>query len=527
MIHLLAPGDQQATANLVASALARSCGQDLLRPSGFAELRDAAAPGSAWVLIDPRPEWTAAVARLLQARHKLLVFGHISAPLAELLQMRCEPLSPALQAAAACAPAPSFASSESAARVVYSPQAVQRIAGHAPAVAERALRRYDFTDEWNNLGYGAIASDDSPWALAQLAQLRPEHQLASVEANGQTLSAYAGLWTGAESSLLWFNRSAGPIDSQEWRLVEDFLSCHRPDELPCWPVLAEVPQGFDAAVSMRLDCDEDIESARALWKTYQEQQVPFSLALHSKVLADPAQRRLPREVLAAGGALLSHTATHAPDWGGSYAAAFEEGQTSAAAIREATGASVRYAVSPFHQTPVYARLGLADAGYSGCIGGIIRNDFDFLMARAGVPPGSATGFIGHSQQCMLHGDCMLADGDPLRIFKQAFDMACAGGAFFGYLDHPFSERYQYGWTDEAQRIAAHVDLIAHMRRRGRVLFANEQQCMDFLWDRAQTRVQAEPEGFRITLPATPRTPWAIQLRYRGQSLPVPAGGLLS
>ncbi len=66
-----------------------------------------------------------------------------------------------------------------------------------------------------------------------------------------------------------------------------------------------------------------------------------------------------------------------------------------------------------------------------------------------------------------------------------------------------------------------------MRRQGRVLFANEQQCMDFLLDRAQTRVQAEAEGFRITPPATPRTPWAIQLRYRGQSLPVPTGGLLS
>ena len=147
------------------------------------------------------------------------------------------------------------------------------------------------------------------------------------------------------------------------------------------------------------------------------------------------------------------------------------------------------------------------------------------MARAGVPPASGTGFIGHSQQCMLHGDCLLEDDEPMKIFKQAFDLACEGGAFFGYLDHPFSERYQYGWLTETQRASAHAQLIQHMRQRGRVLFANEDQAMDFLHDRAHTRIQATPEGFLVVRPQA-ASPWPLQVRYKGQSLCIEREGLV-
>src|SRR5690606_27172436 len=112
---------------------------------------------------------------------------------------------------------------------------------------------------------------------------------------------------------------------------------------------------------------------------------------------------------------------------------------------------VPYAVSPFHQSPQYALEALCDVGYSGCIGGIIRNDPEFLLARGGELAGFPVGFIGHSQQCMLHGDCLLEAGDPLAIYKMAFDQALETRSLFGYLDHPFSERYQYGWVDEESR----------------------------------------------------------------------------
>lgn len=519
MIHVIAPGHRQDAALLVTAALNRSCGLGSASVAHIGQVQPALAhghPGGLWVFIDPREAWAGSISGLLSQRHKLLLLGALPPALAGHLGAQVSPLGEGLVEAARCAPAPTYGTSDSLARIRYEPSIARRIAGRPAPMADRALRRYDFTDEWNNLGYGAVTTDGSPWSLTQQVQLPAGRVLARLVAGDTDAGAYAGLWDDGPASLLWFNRSVGPIDSQEWRLVEDFLSCHRPDALPCQPVLAEVPAGFDAAVTMRLDCDEDVESARALWLLYQAEQVPFSLALHAKVLADPRHHTLPREVLAAGGAILSHTATHAPDWGGSYEAAYTEGSVSAQTILETIGHRVRHAVSPFHQTPVYARHGLADAGYRGCIGGIIRNDPDFLMARAGVPPHGGEGFIGHSQQCMLHGDCMLADGDPLRIFRQAFDEAAAAGAFFGYLDHPFSERYQYGWLTEEQRVNAHRDFIGHMKRAGRVLFAHEDDAMDFLFARAHTRVTPDAAGWRVIRPAG-ESRWDLALRWRGRT----------
>lgn len=520
MIHVIAPGNEQATAQLLVSALQRSCGQGSAALGSFGllqPLRDDHRREDVYVLIHPREEWTQTLIGLLATRTKLLLLGRMTTGLAHHLQVQLAfEWLPRWAEGTLCPPAAAHSTADSTARVRY-PATAPRVAGRAPVLAERAFRRYDHADEWNNLGYGAITADGTCWSLAQHATLRPEHELARVDLGEQPLCAYAGLWNLDRSSLLWFNRAAGPVDSQEWRMVEDFLSCHRPDELPCVPVLAEVPFGFDSAVTMRLDCDEDVESARDLWNLYRAEQVPFSLALHAQVLSDPKHHPLPRELLAHGGAILSHTATHAPNWGGSHEAALGEGRASADIIQNATGHRVRYAVSPFHQTPPYARAGLADAGYQGCIGGIIHNDPDFLMARSGMPPGSGTGFIGHSQQCMLHGDCMLRGDDPLRVFRQAFDMARSGGAFFGYLDHPFSARYAYGWASEAQRVAAHKAFIAYIRTTGgHVFWANADEAMDFLYDRAHIAAWQTGSAWQLNR-TTSFSRWDIACRYRGDT----------
>jgi hypothetical protein len=283
------------------------------------------------------------------------------------------------------------------------------------------------------------------------------------------------------------------------------------------PVLSEIPYGYVAAVTMRLDCDEDVESARTLWQAYKAMNVPFSLAIHARVLKDPKHHELPREILLAGGSLLSHTATHAPDWGGSYEAAYNEGLVSADAIEVATGNRVRYAVSPFHQTPVYARGALADAGYDGCIGGIIRNDYDFLMARSGIPPWGVKGFIGHTQQCMLHGDCMLMGEDPLAIFKDAFELAKLSRTFFGYLDHPFSERYQYGWASECQRVAMHEQFVGYIQQQENVLFMNENDAMDFLHDRASVMIGGTHKGISLKRTIKPKSNYLQSAEYGGET----------
>lgn len=391
-------------------------------------------------------------------------------------------------------------------------------------IASRPLLRYDFTDEWNNLGYGAIRGNGDIWSLAQALRWAPSHAIATVVQEGQALFDYAACWGDA---VLWFNRSVGPVDSAEWLIVEDFLAHAGAPALGCQPVLGEIPAGHGAAATMRLDCDEDIESARSLWETYRNLDVPFSLALHARVIQEGMSPALARDVLESGGSILSHTATHAPDWGGSYEAALREGTVSAEVIEQATGYRVRYAVSPFHQTPDYARAALADAGYAGCIGGIIRNDPDFLMARAGPPPGSAPGFIGHSQQCMLHGDCLLHDGDPLRVFREAFEIARASATFFGYLDHPFSQRYQYGWRNETERMTAHEDFLTWMRKvQPDVLLLNEQQAMDFLNDRSRVAVRDVDGHYLLTLPDIRLSSFDLVVRYAGAEHALGTGGLV-
>lgn len=391
-------------------------------------------------------------------------------------------------------PAPTYGFAQSEASIRYT----SLMARFGLGLWQRPLERFDFTDEWNNLGFGAVRMDDSPWSLAMPVTANPKSALAEVLINNQPALAYSALVDQDNASILWFNRQVGPIDSYEWRLVENFISSHRHETLPCNPVISEIPWGYDAAITMRLDCDEDVESARPLWQAYQEMGVAFSLAVHTSNLNDSRHYPILREMAAAGESILSHTATHAPNWGGNYEAALNEARESASRLQAVTGQPVRHAVSPFHQSPPYALAALADAGYSGCIGGIIRNDPEFLMARGGELADLPKGFIGHSQQCMLHGDCMLAEGDPLAIFKQAFDQALATHTLFGYLDHPFSERYAYGWSDETTRIDRHREFVNYIRSQANnPIFLSEEDALDFLGAKASVSVNLTRKGFTL------------------------------
>ncbi|MEB0136043.1 polysaccharide deacetylase family protein [Actimicrobium sp. CCC2.4] len=414
-------------------------------------------------------------------------------------------------------PAPAYGLAESAASIRYSALA-HRLDGRE---WRRPLMRFDFTDEWNNLGYGAIRADGSAWGLGSAWQVPVQNELASLQINDVSHGSYAALFDRSTTSILWFNRAVGPIDSFEWRLVESFLSSYRHQELTCHPVLREIPWGYDAAITMRLDCDEDIESARALWNAYREMDVPFSLAVHTSNLEAEKNHGILRELIDSGGSVLSHTKTHAPNWGGNYDAAMVEGAMSADEIKQVTGITVKYAVSPFHQSPDYALAALADAGYQGCIGGIIRNDPEFNLARGGYLANLPQGFVGHSQQCMLHGESMLSEGDSLRIFKEAFDVAYETNTLFGYLDHPFSDRYQYGWQDEDSRIDAHRRFVEHIRTRAsQPLFMNENDALDFLGMKSEAKVVGAAGGFSIDIPCSRngRSDYDLAVEFKGRHM---------
>ncbi|KWK82682.1 hypothetical protein [Burkholderia ubonensis] len=449
---------------------------------------------------------------------KLVVFGRMPSTLAALLDYRRDALPPGWRDMGRSEPAPPNASRESRANVQYT----ARAAALNVRSWNRPFERFDFTDEWNNLGFGAIRMDGSIWALAERVDVPREAELAAVQIGDERCGSYAALWDDVGgSSVLWFNRAVGPCDSFEWRIVENFLSGYGAQRLPCHPVLSEIPWGADAAITSRLDCDEDVESARALWQRYRTLDVPFSLAVHTMTLDNPVHHAILRELHEAGGAVLSHSATHAPNWGGSYDAALREAVVSASSLLRVTGAVPRYAVSPFHQTPAYALQALADAGYEGCIGGIIRNDPEFLLARGGLLDVLPLGFVGHSQQCMLHGACMLADGDPLAVYKQAFILAHETKALFGYLDHPFSSRYSYGWSDEETRGAMHERLVEFIRCVAAApVFMTEEEAMDFLQYKSRTQVIADGGTLRAWTRASRPSLHTLCVEFRGEHMPI-------
>lgn len=516
MIGLIANYHARNAGSLVLAALRRSVSAAQVQWISGAFLESTAAERIV-VIIDPDEATGQHLdAWMLRGPCKLILLGKLPPSLRARLGLSpiAWPADPASWSRSP--PAPTYGFAQSAASLRYT----SMLARFGLGPWQRPMERFDFTDEWNNLGFGAVRMDDSPWSLAMPVTANLQSALAEVAINEQAALAYSALVDQGNTSILWFNRQVGPIDTYEWRLVENFIASYRHETLPCHPVISEVPWGYDAAITMRLDCDEDIESARPLWQAYQELGVPFSLAVHTSNLNDNRHHSILREMSAAGESILSHTATHAPNWGGSYEAALHEAYESAGRLQAVTGKPVRYAVSPFHQSPPYALAALADAGYSGCIGGIIRNDPEFLMARGGFIADLPQGFIGHSQQCMLHGDCMLAEGDPLAIFKQAFDQALAMRTLFGYLDHPFSERYAYGWRDEATRIEMHQQLVAYIRGQAKnPLFMSEEEALDFLHAKASVNVILTNEGFALTgQPA--KHPIAVE--FRGECRPISA-----
>jgi hypothetical protein len=334
--------------------------------------------------------------------------------------------------------------------------------------------------------------------VAEGVRLAEDIELATVAGPDGTVASYAGLFDVGRSAVLWFNRPVGPIDSFEWCLVENFVSSFRFGSHASQPVLADIPFGHDAAVTMRLDCDEDIASAESLWRSYLDEGIPFSLAIATSLLSGKRHDAFIRAVSAAGGSALSHSVTHAPDWGGDYDHAVDEASGSADAIEQLLGRRPVNAVSPFHQTPGFAIRALIDCDYLGCVGGTIRGDPETVIARGGALAGYSGHFAFHSQQCMLHGDCLLDGDDSIAVFRTAFDLARQSRSLFGYLDHPFSSRYQYGWASEAARLSAHRLLLGHIRSTTRnSLFLSEDDALAFLRRKSGVRIRRDADTFKL------------------------------
>jgi hypothetical protein len=393
---------------------------------------------------------------------------------------------------------------------------------HDASPLHRPFCRFDFTDEWNNLGFGRMAIGTDSWSLAVHGHAVDARIVAEIVlCDATSRGAVATLRDLPSAAILWFARPVGPVDGPDWRIVESFVADYRSHNLPCCPYLRDIPHGVAAAVTMRLDCDEDIASGRPLFDVYRARGLPISVAVKTNQPATEAHTDFLRDVFASGGAILSHSASHASDWGGSPVAAEAEALESKAWLEaQVPGLSVRYAVSPFHRNPTFVPAALARAGYRGFVGGTISSHPEYLMARAGVVPYGPTGFVSHSQSCMLHGDCMLRDRDPLAIYKQAFRLARAGGQFFGYLDHPFSERYAYGWPSEAERCRVHGELLDFMGAEcagtgAPLLFVNEETCLDFVLEKADCSIAFDAASNSYSTSRTHAAGLPLSVAFKG------------
>jgi hypothetical protein len=513
VIHILGDRSDPTTTEIVMRAFERSFTRGQICQIGA--YQDIPTSDAVVVVVSPGDESAELLGRLIHRNGKVILQGSLGKRARELAGIETVAITPDLSALASCEPAPIHETSVSRAALVYADTGL----GCASPLRRRHFCRFDFLDEWNNLGYGRIGVGNNRWSIDQLAG-HFATLVAGVEIDGAaSVGAAVTLHDLPHGSVLWFARPVGAVDGQDWSVVETFISAHRADELPCRPFLRGIPHGFVAGVSMRLDCDENIASARPLFNLYRSRNCPISLAITTGQPANPENLVFIRDVLDEGGSILSHSVTHSPGWGGSSEIAEREARESKSWLEAlASGLKVRYAVSPFHQSPPYVPEALARAGYEGFIGGSIANDPEYMMARAGVLPFGPPGMVSHSQSCMLHGDSMLAGGDPLRVFKEAFRLAQDSSEFFGYLDHPFSERYAYGWPDEETRIATHSNYLDHLEATsggGRLLFVNEDTCMQFIKEKAAAEIKYDSTLAKYTISKGQAAGFPISIGYRG------------
>tara|TARA_Y100001933_G_scaffold621_1_gene607 strand:- start:283 stop:1143 length:861 start_codon:yes stop_codon:yes gene_type:complete len=229
---------------------------------------------------------------------------------------------------------------------------------------------------------------------------------------------------------------------------------------------------------MRLDCDEDIESARKIYSLYKQYDLPISLAITTNQLENKKSiSSLPREVFDYGGTILNHSHSHPINWGGKKDMVYKEIELSKKLIKKAFNINTEYAVSPFHHLTMEAIEVLNEQDYKGVVAGICSSHHDFLIIKGGSI-NEKLNIILHCQQCMLHGDC-LSSTRPIDDYLKNFSLFSKIGYSIGFLDHPISKRYDYGWNNHQRQIDTHKKIIEYLLSRN-IKFVNQREIFERL-----------------------------------------------
>jgi hypothetical protein len=108
----------------------------------------------------------------------------------------------------------------------------------------------------------------------------------------------------------------------------------------------------------------------------------------------------------------------------------------------------------------------------------------------------------------------------LSEYKYTFNQGITTRTLFGYLDHPFSVRYTYGWPGEATRIEMHRRFIGYIRKRAQnLLILSEEDILDFLLAKSEWQVEQTKTGFCLREPrASVRSGLVPTIEYAGNRI---------
>jgi hypothetical protein len=149
---------------------------------------------------------------------------------------------------------------------------------------KRYFEYYSYEKEWNNFGYGKITNSNLLFKISSIVRLNVINELSFIQNEKKFFcGSYSGLWKN-DNCILWFNRLAGPFDSFEWRVLENFVSNLKYKDFKCIPLVLEIPYKDKAVATVRLDCDEDLASSEKLVDFYKKKRISVSLAVVTNLL---------------------------------------------------------------------------------------------------------------------------------------------------------------------------------------------------------------------------------------------------
>ena len=357
----------------------------------------------------------------------------------------------------------------------------------ADLLKERPIWRFDFELEWNNSFSGNIIDKNEILNLSHYCSNNNNNNVVYImNSNGDKIPLVAEFFIN-QNFLIWVNRNLSLIDLPEWKIIEEFISNGYFSKYPCIPYVSEFSSLENGLITMRLDCDEDIESARNIYTLYKKYDLPISLAITTNQIENKESiSSLPREVYDYGGTILNHSHSHPINWGGTKDMISQEIELSTKIIKKAFNITTEYAVSPFHHLTTEAIEVLDEQNYKGVVAGICSSHHEFLIVKGGSI-NDKLNILLHSQQCMVHGDC-LTKKRSLDDYLNNFNYFSKIGYSVGFLDHPISKRYDYGWNEPQRQINIHKQIIEFLLFKN-IRFVDQREIFERLKAKDQLNIE--------------------------------------